>query len=214
MAKHIVNAKTRTEFGKGPVGRLRRAGKIPGIIYGAGEPAAVTLDAVEFGRTFRHVSESTIVTLKRDGEKRDVLIKAWDEDNRTGDLIHVDFYEVSAGKTLNTRIPVHIEGNAPGEREGGVLQTTLHEIDIECLPKDIPENVVVDVSNLQIGDAVHLADISAPEGVTFLTNEDQVVVQVTAVREPVLEEGEEEGEELAEGELGEEEEAAEESEEG
>lgn len=204
MAKHIVNAETRTDFGKGPVGRLRRSGKIPGIIYGATEPAAVTLDAVEFGRTFRRVSESTIVTLKRDGKEHDVLIKAWDEDNRTGDLIHVDFFEVSAGKVLHTRVPVSIEGSAPGEREGGVLQTTLHEVEVECLPKDIPDSITVDISTLQIGDAVHLADIEVPEGVTFLTNEDQVVVQVSAVREPVLETEEEEGEELAEGELGEE----------
>jgi large subunit ribosomal protein L25 len=133
-----------------------------------------------------------------------VLIKAWDEDNRTGDLIHVDFFEVSAGKVLHTRVPVSIEGSAPGEREGGVLQTTLHEVEVECLPKDIPDSITVDISTLQIGDAVHLADIEVPEGVTFLTNEDQVVVQVSAVREPVLETEEEEGEELAEGELGEE----------
>ena len=202
MAKHIVNAETRTEFGKGPVGRLRRQGKIPAIIYGATEPAPVSLDAVEFGRTFRHVTESTLLTLKRDGKDHEVLIKAWDEDYRTGDLLHVDFYEVSAGKKLHTRIPVHITGSAPGEREGGVLQTTLHEIEIECLPKDIPDDgVTVDVGELQIGDAVHLSDIAAPEGVTFLTSEDQVVVQVSAIREPVIEEEEEE---VEEGEFGEE----------
>lgn len=213
MAKHVVNAETRTEFGKGPVGRLRRAGKIPAIVYGAREPAPVTLDAVEFGRTFRHVTESTIISLKRDDDEHDVLIKAWDEDWRTGHLLHVDFYEVEAGKSLHTRIPVHIEGSAPGEREGGVLQTTLHEVEIECLPKDIPDHgIVVDVSELQIGDAVHLADIPVPEGVTFLTSEDQVVVQVSAVREPVLETEEEEGLEAEFGEEGAgEEEGAEES---
>lgn len=218
MEKHIVHAEPRTEFKKGPVGRLRRAGKIPAIIYGHTDPTPVTLDAVEFGRVFRHVTESTLLTLKEGKNEREVLIKAWDDDNRTGDLIHVDFYEVEAGKTLHTRIPVHLQGDAPGEREGGVLQTTLHEIEIECLPKDIPEGVTVDVSELQIGDAIHLSDISAPEGVTFLTSEDQVVVQVTWVREEPeeVEEEELEGEEgefAEEGAEGEEGEASEESEE-
>jgi large subunit ribosomal protein L25 len=159
------------------------------------------------------VSESTLLKLRDGKNEREVLIKAWDDDNRTGDLIHVDFYEVEAGKTLHTRIPVRVTGDSPGEREGGVLQTTLHEIEIECLPKDIPDGVTVDVGELQIGDAIHLSDIPAPEGVTVLTSEDQVVVQVTWVREEPEEVEEEElegeegelAEEGAEGEEGEEE---------
>ena len=118
---------TRTERGKGPVGRLRRAGKIPSIIYGHEEPKAITVDEREFHTTFRQVSESTIITLKAEEAEdagdasHQVLIKDFQADAVSSQILHVDFYEIVHGKLLRTHVPVRLEGTSLGVREGGIL---------------------------------------------------------------------------------------------
>lgn len=201
MEQRVLEAQPRESRKKGPAGRLRRAGRIPAVIYGHTEPKAVSVDAKEFYNLFRHISESTIITIKTDGEDVEVLIKDYDEDLRHNKINHIDFYAIQAGVALRTHLSIHLEGSAKGVREGGVLEQQLHDIEIECLPKDIPEHALtVDVSNLEVGDSVHVSDISVPPGVTFLTGSDHVVALVAATREEVVEE---EAVEEVEGEEGE-----------
>lgn len=213
-AKTLATA-IRNERKKGAARRLRRSGSIPAIVYGHGEPTAISIDAREFGTKFRHISESTIITLDAGEQKFEVLIKDYQEDVINGRILHIDFYEIEAGKAVRTHIPVHIEGSPKGVREGGILEHPLYELEIECLPKDLPEDLKVDVSELEIGDSLHIADLQPPEGVTILSNPDQVVALVSMPRVEVEPEAAEEEEEVeaAEAEAEEEESASEESEE-
>ncbi len=210
MQQKTLAGETRTDLKKGASRRLRKTGRIPAVIYGHNPPKTVSVDSVEFFKQFRHSSLNSIITLKVGSETYDVLVKDYQEDLLSGDLLHVDFFEIEQGKTLRTQTVIHLTGDAAGVKEGGVLQNPLHELDIECLPKDIPESITIDVSGLEIGDAIHVSDVDAPEGVSILNTPEQVIVQVTHVREEVEEEEEEdvlglEGEEgeIAEGEEGE-----------
>ncbi|MFP4375593.1 MAG: 50S ribosomal protein L25 [Spirochaetales bacterium] len=197
MDQKTLTAAARPERKTGASRRLRRDGKIPAVIYGHREPIAVSLDATEFGREFRVISESQIIQLHVDGETYDVLIKDYQEDILTGDILHLDFFEIEAGKSLRTHIAIHVHGTSAGVREGGILEQPLHEVEIECLPKDIPDAFDLDVSGLNIGDSLHVSDLPVQDGVSVLTNEDSVIALVTMPRLEV--EGPEEGEETLEG---------------
>lgn len=201
MAQRIIDAALRTETRKGPVRRMRRSGRIPGIIYGHSEPKAVAFDGNDFEKTFREITESTIITLKVDGEDFDVLVKDYQEDLLKGRILHVDFYEIERGKVLRVNVPLRLVGNAQGVKEGGVLENPLHEIEVECLPKDIPEYINIDVSTLNIGDVVHVGDVTVGEDVKIMNSAEQTVVAITLQREELPEEEEEEEEVLGEGEV-------------
>jgi large subunit ribosomal protein L25 len=198
MDQKILNAEPRTETGKGPARRLRRAGKIPAIVYGHEAPKSLSIEAREFHREFHTVSESTLIKLKFTDGDRDVLIKDYSEDIRTGDVLHIDFYEVEKGRKVQTRIALEVEGSPVGVREGGILEHTLYEVDIECLPKDLPEHMVVDVSGLALGESLHVSDIPVPGGVEILNSPEQTVASITMPRAAVEEEEGEAGAEAAE----------------
>ncbi len=195
MAKTVVlNGQPREELGSGSAGRLRREGQIPAVVYGHTDPLHCSISARDFYTTFHTVSESTIVTLKVGKEKRDVLIKDYDEDITTGNVRHIDFFEIEKGKKLRTHVAIEFEGSPAGVREGGILDHNLYQLEIECLPKDIPEHLVVDVSSLGVDDVLHVRDLVIPEGVKVLTNLDQTVCSIIIPRAVVEEEeGEEEG---------------------
>ncbi|MFW5685786.1 MAG: 50S ribosomal protein L25 [Spirochaetota bacterium] len=216
MEQKTLSADARRELKTGAARRLRRAGKIPAVIYGHRDPVPVTIDALEFIREFKIISESQIIQLTVDGESYDVLIKDYQEDILTGAVEHIDFFEIEAGKALRTHIGIHIHGSPVGVRQGGVLEQPLHEVEIECLPKDIPGSFQVDVTKLDVGESIHVGDLEAPEGVRILTNDDQVITLVAMPRleeEPETEEEEALEREVAEGEEGEAESAEESAEE-
>lgn len=202
MEQKTLHADARTELRTAASRRLRRNGKIPAVIYGHREPRAVTIDEIEFHKQFRVISESQIIRVTVDGDDYEVLVKDYQEDILTGKLKHIDFYEIEQGKLLRTRIAVHLEGSPIGVREGGIQEQQLHELEIECLPTDIPQGINVDVENLDVGDSIHVAELTLPDSVTVLTNPDQVVVLIATARVEVEEvaEEEEEGEEGEEGE--------------
>ena len=192
----ILNAEPRTETGKGAAGRLRRAGRIPAVVYGHDEPHSLSVEAREFHKEFHTVSESTLINLKFPKGERQVLIKDYVEDIRTGEIMHIDFYEVEKGRKVQTRIALELEGSPVGVREGGVLEHSLYEVDIECLPKDLPEHMVVDVSGLANGESLHISDITPPPGVEILNDPDQTIAAVTIPR-AIIEEDEEEAADAA-----------------
>jgi large subunit ribosomal protein L25 len=201
MEQRTLSAQVRSERKTGAARRLRRAGRIPAIVYGHRDPVAISLDAHEFEQQIKAPTESQIIRLTVDGESYDVLLKDYDQDILTGRFQHIDFYEIEQGKVLRTHVAIHLEGSAIGAREGGILEQLLHELDIECLPKDIPSSIRVDISHLEVGHSIHVADLVVPDEVKVLTSPDQVVALVAVARvevEPVEEEVE--GEELEEGE--------------
>ena len=213
MQQKTLSFTPRIASNKGAARALRRAAKIPSVIYGHGNPVTITVDAHEFNTKFKTVSESTIITLSSDGgETHDVLVKDYQEDTLTGRIMHIDFYEIEKGRLLRTHAAVHLEGTPVGVREGGILEVLAHEIEIECLPQDLPGELTLDITSLGPGGAIHVSDLPKLEGVRYLTSADQVVCTIVARREEVevaaeeeeallAEEGaEEEGEEAAEAE--------------
>ncbi len=212
MEQKTLTGYERKELKKGPSRRLRKEGKIPAIIYGHETPKPISVDRKEFHSKFKNSSASTILTIKVGKKDYEVLVKGFQEDYIKEIITHIDFFELERGKLLKTKIPVHVEGSAVGVREGGLLEQRIHELEVECLPKDIPEVIIVDVSELEIGESIHVQDLNVAEEVKVLNLPDQTIVSVTSFKEvPVEEEAEEEeieGEEGAAEDSGEEEEEA------
>jgi large subunit ribosomal protein L25 len=186
MEQKTLAFSVRGETRKRPAGRLRRTGKIPSIVYGRRDPLPIAIDEHEFGSKFRTVSESTIITLKSDTASMEVLVKDYQEDIVSGRITHIDFYEIDQSRALRTRVAVRLTGSAVGVREGGLLETLVHDLEIECLPKNLPPDVEVDVTDLQIGHSVHVRDLPAMEGVRVVTPGDQVVCTVLVKKAEVV----------------------------
>ena len=180
MQETILHAEPRNETGKGPAKRLRAAGRIPAVIYGHNDPLSISLEMKEFTKAFHTVSESAIITLHVGKKDVDVLIKDYDDDILTGRVQHIDFFEIERGKKLRTHVTIVIEGTSPGVREGGIVEHSLYNVEIECLPKDIPEHITVDISKIGLGESVHVANIVVPAGVRILNPAEQTVLVVAA----------------------------------
>lgn len=204
MSKQVTfKVEERTRTGKGAMRRLRAAGKVPGNVYGHGrEPVAVEADEHELSALIGGISvENTLIELQvgKAGAKP-VLIREIQRHPYRSRILHVDFFEITAGESIRVAVPIRLEGTPAGVKTGGILQVIRHELEIECLPKDIPEEFVIDISALVIGDSVHVGDLDTGD-VEVLEDEAVTVCTVAAPRAlPVEEEAEvEEAEELAEG---------------
>jgi large subunit ribosomal protein L25 len=178
MSNVVFLAKKRTDFGSARSARLRKAGRVPGVIYGKGESIPIDLDGRELSGHLRNISESTIVQVNIDGAPHDAFVKSTQRNIQDGSVLHVDFYEIEMGKLLRARVSVHITGNPIGVREGGILETPLHDIEVECMPKDLPPRITVDVSDLGVNQSIHVRDIPLGDGVKLVSAEDQVVALV------------------------------------
>ncbi len=196
MEQHTLTGSLRTELRKGATKRLRREGMIPAIIYGHSAPVPISVPSNEFEKKYHTLSESTIITIQVDGKEYDVLIKDYQENTMRGEITHLDFFEIERGKKLRTNVPLHTEGTPKGIREGGILDVAMHDVEIECFPKDIPSQLIVNVEGMEIGDSRHISDITAPEGVVILSSQDLLTVSITV---PKIEEEEDETSETEEG---------------
>ena len=185
MEQKTLSAMERKERSKGANRRLRLEGKIPAVVYGHAGSSSIAVDEREFSQKFKRISENTIISLSFEGKNRDVLLKDFQDDVLTGKIVHIDFYEVEKDRALRTNVPVRLLGTAAGVRDGGVIDQGLHRIEVECLPKDIPEQITVDVSTLNVGDSIHVRDITPPSGVRFVNGGEQVVVSVIYIKEEV-----------------------------
>ena len=193
MDQLVVSARKRDAVGKGAVSKLRREGRIPAVVYGrAISPVALDLNEIEFLKTLKKVSESTIIKLDVDGTVLEAFVKEANRNIINGKLLHVDFYAIERGKLLRAHVSLHVSGSPVGVREGGILETPLHEIEVECMPKDLPEQITIDVSALKVNEALHARDIVLPAGVKLIGNGDQVVALVKFARSESPAEGAEE----------------------
>lgn len=177
-----LNATPRTESGKGAARALRRSGEIPAVVYGHGDSTRMlSVNGHELEQLLSSISvENTLIDLKIGKDASSALIREVQYHPVKPVILHIDLYQVHAGEKIHLEVPVRLEGNPIGVREtAGVLQQQLHEIEVECLPKDIPEVFTVDISNLQIGESVHIRDISFPDG-KILNDEDLTICAVIA----------------------------------
>ncbi|HXF08517.1 MAG TPA: 50S ribosomal protein L25/general stress protein Ctc [Candidatus Acidoferrales bacterium] len=165
-----VTATSRSDAGKGASRRLRRQGRVPGIVYGGDQPPqAISLSNNEMMKHLEHEAfYSHVLELEVDGVAQSVILKALQRHvYRAGVLLHVDFQRVVADQALHVHVPVHFVGEerSVGAKRGGVISHLLNEVEVICLPKDLPEFIEVDVSGLDIGESLHLSDLKLPAAI-------------------------------------------------
>ena len=206
MAVNALVAEVRDATGKGVARKLRAAGRIPAVVYGRGtESRAISIDPKALVQLLQKggAGMNTLIELSVDGTAKTVLVKELQRDPVRGRPLHTDFYLVELDQKVEVSVPIHLTGRAPGVELGGILDHPLREIELECLPRAIPESIDVDVSALDVGDSIHVRDLELPEGVSVQSDVNLAVASVVApvvVEEPVVEEVEEGEEAVAEGE--------------
>ena len=167
-----LNAEPRTDTGKGASRRLRHAGKIPAIMYGGNkDPESLTLDHNEVIRNLEHEAfYSHILTIKVGGTETRAVMRDLQRHPSKPFVQHMDLQRVSESEKLRMHVPLHFLGEeaAPGVKAGGMVSHEIIEVEVECLPKDLPEYIEVDVSGLNVGDSLHLSDLVMPAGATLL----------------------------------------------
>lgn len=182
-----LNLLRRGESGKGAARKLRRAGRVPGVIYGGGnEPVMVSMEARETLQLFQSIPvDNTILNLSLDGEasREQALVREVQVHPYRTELLHVDFIRVQRGVPIEVHVPVHLKGQPDGVRnEGGILEQVAHDIIVKCVPSLIPEAIEVDVTGLGIGDVLRAGDVVMPEGVENLVDPERMVCGVSAAR--------------------------------
>lgn len=181
MEKVVLKATKRDVTGK-QVNALRRAGKLPAVIYGRHtEPVSITLDARTAGIVLSKVSSSSLITVDVDGKEYPALVRERQRDYIRDTLKHVDFLAVSLTEQIRADVRIEITGISPAVKDlDAVLVTGLHSLSVECLPTALPDRIVVDISVLaQVGDAIHVRDLQTPEKVRVLSDPDEMVVVAT-----------------------------------
>lgn len=184
IGEYTLQAETRPQDTKPAV--LRNQGKVPGVVYGKEvEPVAVALDSREANKIYRQAGASSLVNLVIGGQaERPVLFREAQTDPRTGELVHLDFYQVNLGEKIKAEVPLVFVGEAPAiEAFDGVLVTNKDKLEVESLPRDLPHEFSIDLSGLaNIDDSIAVKDIKVPSGVEILDEMDEIIVVVTPQR--------------------------------
>jgi large subunit ribosomal protein L25 len=209
VSEYQLDIELRTDKGKGVARKLRATGRIPGVFYAPSEEATpITLDPNALDRVIKKSAAgmNTLIDVKG-GDKLDgkvVLVKDIQRDPLRGVPLHADLYAIDVNKVIHVSVPIRLTGTSTGVKlDGGILDQTLREIELNCLPHAIPEEIAVDVTPLAVGDSLHVRDLALPDGVELLTDDDLSIANVALPKQveeeaPVVEgEGEEEAGEAA-----------------
>jgi len=194
MAEVILKAEPRTLVGK-KVKALRRAGYLPGVLYGSGvESSPLQMDLHETTLSLRDVTATTLITLELGGKSHKALVRDKQYDYLRSELTHIDFLAVSMTEKLRVEVQLEFVGQSPAiENFGGVLVTNMSHLNVECLPSDLVDTIHVDISSLEnIGDSISVNELVVPDSLTVLTDLDEMVAVIAAPRAEVEEEEEEE----------------------
>jgi large subunit ribosomal protein L25 len=186
---NVLDAQARTPGNKNAARRVRRDGKVPAVIYGAGKDAvSVAVDPRQVKLILHSkTGHNTIFDLALDGEKTKAMIVDWQYEPIKGSLLHIDLKRIAMDKKLVVAVPVVLKGEAAGVKtEGGILEQMLREVELECLPGDIPASIEADVSELVFGKVLRVSDLPQSDKYTYVTDENQPVAHVTTVKEEVV----------------------------
>ena len=187
----VVATAREGKFNKNAARRVRASGKIPAVVYGAGSTSvAVTVDPKAILRVLHSDSgHNTIFDLTLDGHQpAKVMIVDWQNEPIKGSLLHIDLKRIAMDKLMQVSVPIHLVGTALGVKsQGGILEHVMREVEIECLPADIPSHLDVDVSNLDLFQSIHVSDLPHSGSIKYLAEEDATVALVTAIKEEVVE---------------------------
>ena len=185
----------RNANGTGTSRRMRRSGKVPGVVYGAGKDAQMI--EIDHAALYRHLRmesfHASILDMTVNGTKERVLLRDVQMHPWKKEILHVDFQRVAADRKIHMRVPLHFihADLCPGAKEGGVVSHVMNDVDIQCLPDDLPEFIEVDLSSLMLGHSIHLTELPLPKGVDFVARlkaDNPVVVTAQVPREIVVEE--------------------------
>lgn len=205
MAQSLLLATQRKEMGKGAVKKIRNAGSLPAVLYGREtDPIHLTLNLIDLKKALStEAGENTLLELHVKGDDGEIvklaLLRATQFDYLTSKPIHFDFQEVLMKEKLTVKIPIKVVGKAPGVKEGGILEEILREIEIECFPVDIPNSIEVDISQLNVGDSIHVSSLALSDKITVLHDPDETVITIISptAEEPVAAAAPAEGEAAA-----------------
>src|SRR3954470_1374558 len=189
METNVLEAQTREPGTKNHARRVRREGKIPAVVYGAGKDSLpISVDPRVVTRILNSdTGHNTIFDLAMDGEKTKAMIVDWQYEPIKGRLLHIDLKRIALDKVLRVSVPIELIGEAAGvKQEGGILEQMLREVEIESLPADTPSHIDVDVSHLTFGKVLRVADLPHSDKLKFLTDANQPVAHVTSVKEEVV----------------------------
>lgn len=182
MEQVLIKADTRNAKGKGIARKLRREGRIPAVLYGRSvEPVSITVSSRDWEKISRRMKKNVILDMEISGgqsvENRPVMVKEVQKDGLGTNVLHIDFLQVSMERIVEVEVPIHLKGKSKGEILGGIIDIHLRSIKVECLPAQIPEEIVIDVTELEIGDSVHVEDISLP-GVKLVEHGDVAILSL------------------------------------
>ena len=178
----ILKANKREDLTRASTKEIRREGFVPAVVYGKEKEAqSVSVNSLELLKTVRDEGRNAIISLDVDsGEKVDVMLHEYQTHPVKGDVIHVDFYIVDMKEEMDVAVALRLEGEAVGSKEGGVLQQPLYELQVRAKPRDIPEEIVVNVDDLEIGDSITVADLPKSDLYEFIDDAEAAVVTVLA----------------------------------
>ena len=185
MEKVVLKATKREVLGR-KVGALRRAGKLPAVLYGHGiESTPVTLEAHEAALKLSHVTSSSLMMIDLDGKEYPALVREKQRDYLKNRLLHVDFQVISMTEKVTTKVGIELTGTAPAVKEfSAVIVTVLNELEVECMPQDLPARVVIDISGLtEVGAGIHVRDVVISDRVKILDDPAETIVVASATRE-------------------------------
>ena len=186
VEKNLLEAEPRTAGNKNEARRVRRGGKIPAVLYGAGKDAlALSLDPRQVSRILRsETGYNTVFELELEGKRTKAMIVDWQYEPIKGSLLHIDVKRIAMDQKLRVNVPVELIGEPAGvKQQGGILEQLLREVEVECLPGDIPNQVELNVSDLVFGMVLRVADLPKSDKLKFVTDEDQPVAHVITIKE-------------------------------
>lgn len=181
-----LQAKERKELGKSALKKIRKSGNIPAVIYGKKvESKPISISTADLKKTIRQVGRNGVISLDVDGKQQDVVVTAFQEDTIKDEMIHIDFLAVDKFSKINAEVRLVLTGEAAGVQDGGVLQRPLYEISITAIPENIPEQIEVNISGLQVGETVTIADIDSNGAYTINHEDGEVIASILPPKQEV-----------------------------
>ncbi|CAI6084781.1 50S ribosomal protein L25 [Cohnella sp. JJ-181] len=182
-----LRAESRQRSTKGALRQLRIQGRIPGVVYGKGlqEPSPIALDSKEVASLMRGNAHAVLQLEVPGSGSQSVLLTDVQRDKLSGQVLHVDFHQINLNEKIKAPVRVEVTGTSQGEKEGGLLTVVLHEIEVECVARDLPESIVADISALGFGENLTIGQLAFPPGVKPLQDEEAVVIAVLAPQKDV-----------------------------